>query len=148
MVTSVTNSTSGISSASSSKMSSLSPQDFLKIMLKEMQQQDPMDPVSSKDMINQISQIRDIQSSMDLSQTLKDLAVSQKLSSASALLGKEIAGLNSNGEQITGLVTSIKRDGDTVSLELDSGQTLSIDNVIAVNGAKAATPSATSTKSS
>ena len=132
MVTQVTNTNSG-TSVGSSKMTSINPQEFLKIMIKEMQQQDPMEPVSSKDLVNQLAQIRDIQSSMELSQTLKDLAISQKLSSAGILLGKEIFGKNSSGDDVTGIVTSVRREGDKVYLELDTGERLSIDDVLAVN---------------
>jgi flagellar basal-body rod modification protein FlgD len=142
MVTSVQNSSATTSTlgATSSK-NKLDPQQFLKIMLKELEQQDPMNPTSSKDLVNQMSQIQSIQSNMDLSSTLKDLALSQKLSSAGNLLGKLVTGKNSNGDDVSGIATSVKREGDKVYLELDSGNRLAVEDVLGVNNPTAATNS-------
>ena len=90
MVASISGASTGTSASTTSKISQIKPEDFLKIMLAELQQQDPFEPVASKDLIAQVGQVKDIQSSMDLSTTIKDLAVSQKLSAAGTLLGKEI----------------------------------------------------------
>jgi len=139
MVTGVENTASSGSSRTTSKVSSISSEDFLEIMIKEMQQQDPFQPMSSQDLVNQVSQIRNMQSSMDLSAVLKDLALSQKLSSAGSMIGKMVVGKNSSNENISGLVTSVKREGDKVYLELDNGQRMSVDDVISVNNAPAAT---------
>ena len=136
MVASISNASNNTSPLTKSKVSEIKPEDFLKIMLAELQQQDPFEPVTSKDLIAQVGQVKDIQSSMDLSTTLKDLAVSQKLSAAGTLLGKEITGLNSDGDKISGLVSSITREGNTIYLELDSGQRLEVGNVLTVNNPK------------
>ncbi len=133
MVSSVQGTSSGSSQQTTSKMSSIRPEEFLQIMVKELQQQDPFEPVSSKDMVTQMAQVRDIQSSMDLSTVLKDLSLSQKLSSASVLLGKTITGKNTDGKDAAGVVTSVKREGDKVYLELDSGERVSVDDVMTVN---------------
>jgi flagellar basal-body rod modification protein FlgD len=146
--TSAASSTGTAATASSrvkSKMSDLNSEDFLKIMLQELQQQDPFEPVSSKDLISQVGQIRDIQSSVDLSTTLKDLAVSQKLSAAGTFIGKEVTGLNSDGDKISGLVSSIAREDDNIYLELDTGEKLDVGNVLTVNNPKATATTDTST---
>jgi len=139
MVTGVENTSSGGSARTTSKVSTISAQDFLEIMVKEMQQQDPFQPMSSQDLVNQVAQIRNMQSSMDLSTDLKDLALSQKISSAGSMNGKVVSGKNSSSEDISGLVTSVKREGDKVYLELDNGQKMSVDDVISVNNAPAST---------
>jgi flagellar basal-body rod modification protein FlgD len=146
MVTAVQNSSTSTSTvgATSSK-NKLDPQQFIKIMLKELEQQDPLNPTSSKDLVNQMSQIQSIQSNMDLSTTLKDLALSQKLASAGNLLGKVVTGKNSNGDDVSGIATSVKREGDKVYLELDSGNQLAVEDVLGVNNPTAAT-NATSTQ--
>jgi len=139
MVTGVENTSSGGSARTTSKVSTISAQDFLEIMVKEMQQQDPFQPMSSQDLVNQVAQIRNMQSRMDLSTDLKDLALSQKISSAGSMNGKVVSGKNSSSEDISGLVTSVKREGDKVYLELDNGQKMSVDDVISVNNAPAST---------
>jgi len=132
----------------SSKLNSIKPEEFLKIMIQEMQQQDPFEPVSSKDLVNQVAQVRDIQSSLELPQTLKDLAISQKLSSAGAMIGKQVIGKDNDGYDVAGTVTAVKREGDNVFLELDNGQRLAIGNVTSVvNPPAATTPAGTTTAS-
>jgi flagellar basal-body rod modification protein FlgD len=126
-------------------MTDLNSEDFLNIMIQELQQQDPFEPVSSKDLISQVGQIRSLQSSMDLSTTLQDLAVSQKLSAAGTFIGKEVTGINSDGDKISGVVSSISREDDTIFLELDSGQKLDVGNVLTVNNPTTTTTNNTST---
>lgn len=143
-----TNSTGTAATAGSrvkSKMTDLNSEDFLNIMIQELQQQDPFEPVASKDIIAQVSQIRDLQSSTDLANTLQDLAVSQKLSAAGTFIGKEVTGITADGDKISGLVSSIAREGDSIFLQLDSGQKLDVENVLTVNNPKPTTPTDTTT---
>ncbi len=131
----------GINSASNNKnmnsgqtkgLGGMKAEDFLSIMVKELQQQDPFEPTSSKDLINQVGQVSSIQSNMELIQTLKELSLNQQLSAASSLLGKLVLGRNEDGDEVNGIVTGVKREGDKIYIELDSGQQLSIDNVLQV----------------
>ncbi len=134
MITGV-NGTTEIGNSKSGQIKGLNgmkAEDFLSIMVKELQQQDPFEPTSSKDLINQIGQVSSIQSNMELIQTLKDLSLNQKLSAASSLLGKLILGRSEDGDEVNGVVTAVKREGDKIYIELDSGQRLSIDDVLQV----------------
>lgn len=128
MINSVSGAASTSSGVSTNQMS-MKPEDFLSIMIKELQQQDPFNPTSSKDLIDQVGQVSNIQSSMELTKTLRELSMSQKLTSASSLLGKVILGRSTDGDEVSGLVTAIKKEGDGVYLELDSGERLPISNV-------------------
>ncbi|NLX05738.1 MAG: hypothetical protein GXY33_11400 [Phycisphaerae bacterium] len=109
-------------------------EDFLKIMIQELQQQDPFEPMSSKDLVNQVGQIQNIQSTMSLSETLENLSLNQSLSAASSMIGKVVVGLDGSANEVSGVVTAVKVEDRKVHLELDSGQRLSMDNVIQVNG--------------
>lgn len=122
----------GSSLTKSGSSNNISTEDFLKIMIEQLQKQDPFEPTSAKDLIDQIGHITDIQSNLSLVDTLKDLAINQKISAASALIGRLVVGINSEGEEVSGIVNSVVREGDDVFLELDSGARLSIDNIIAV----------------
>jgi flagellar basal-body rod modification protein FlgD len=140
--------TTSTTTTASSKMNTIKPEEFLKIMIQEMQQQDPFEPVSSKDLVNQVAQVRDIQSSMDLQATLKDLAISQKLAGAGTMIGKNVTGKTDQGEEVTGVVASVVREGDNVFLELSGGQRLAIGNVLKVVNPAPTTGTATTTASS
>ncbi len=132
MVTGVNGVNSAISKTIN-RMEQMKPEDFLKIMINQLQRQDPFEPTSAKDLIEQVGHVSDIQSSLVLVKTLRELAMNQKLSAASLLIGKLVVGISSEGEQISGLVTSVKREGESIFLELDSGARLSVDNVIEVH---------------
>ncbi len=124
--------------ATAEKSKGLKTEDFLKIMIEELQHQDPFEPMSSKDLVVQIGQIQGIQSSMELTATLKDLSLNQKLAAAGSILGKLVSG-NEGQIEVSGLVTAVKVEGDKVFLELDSGERLSIDNVLQIQDADAET---------
>ncbi len=134
MITGVNNVSSGQASNSGQikGLNGMKAEDFLSIMVKELQQQDPFEPTSSKDLINQIGQVSSIQSNMELIQTLKELSLNQKLSAASTLLGKLILGRSEDGDEISGIATAVKREGDKIYVELDSGQRLAVDDVLQV----------------
>lgn len=139
-VDSITGGTGATTGITSGGLNQIQSEDFLKIMIKELQQQDPFEPVSSKDLLSQVGQIRDIQSALELSETLKELAVSQKLAAGGALLGKLVLGLNSDGDEVSGVAVSIKMEAGQVILELDSGQQLPLDNVIRVTNDTESSP--------
>jgi flagellar basal-body rod modification protein FlgD len=133
MVTGVTGSSgTGSNSSNSSTSKAMNSSDFVNIMIKELQQQDPFDPVSSKDLVSQMGQIQSIQSNLTLTQTLSDLAISQKLSAAGNLIGKKITGLNTDLKNTTGTVTSVSREGNNVYLKLDTGESVSISSVTGI----------------
>lgn len=125
---------SGTAVGGARQLNEMKVEDFMKIMIKELRQQDPFEPVSSKDLLQQIGQLRDMQSAMELHDTLEALSGNQKLGAASSMLGKLVVGHSEDGEIVEGMVTSIKREGDKIFLELDSGQRLDLDDVIEVYG--------------
>jgi flagellar basal-body rod modification protein FlgD len=122
---------------STKTMDMMAPQDFLKLLITQLQSQDPFEPVKNQDLLNQISAIRELQSTMDLSSTLKAMTKQQQIVSAGALIGKTIHGLNPNMENVTGIVTSVTVSGEDVVLELDTGQQVAVKNVTKVMPAAA-----------
>ena len=127
-------SVTGASGFVAKKTKGINAEDFMKIMIKELQQQDPFEPVSSKDLLTQVGQISDLQSATELSKTLKELATNQKLGSASSLLGKVVRGVTPNGDELSGMVTAVKLEDDSIYLELDSGERLDLNYVFEVYG--------------
>ncbi len=88
---------------------------FLKLMIAELQNQDPLNPMDNAQMLQQIGQMRQIASSDKLTETLASVLLGQNVSTAGALIGKTIRGLDSKGEHVTGLVDGISiADGKPV----------------------------------
>src|ERR1044072_2317686 len=105
-----------------SKNFALKTEDFIKMMITQLQNQAPMEPAKNQERRAQMSQIGQLQSQTLLSDSLKGMVLQNSLGSAGNLIGKMVRGLNDTGDQIGGLVNSVRVDGDSVFLELDNGK--------------------------
>ena len=110
----------------------LKADDFIKMMVTQLQNQDPLQPTSNQDLLNQMSQIGQLESQTDLQSSLKTLSLQSTLGSAGNLIGKMVTGQDDRGKPMSGLVNSVKVVDGAVSLELDSGKTLSMSNVTGI----------------
>ncbi len=97
---------------------SLTSEDFIRIMFTELTNQDPGAPSDSKDLLNQISSIRGIESDLQLTERLQQIALQNEISSSGSLLGSFVRGLNESGAKVQGFVdsVSITRDGTLLNL--------------------------------
>ena len=118
----------------------MSSSDFMKVMIAQLQHQDPMNPSSSSDLLTQMSQISQLQSNQDLSTNLKGLSLQQSIGAGGNLIGKTVSGLDDGGNQVNGVVTSVKVQDKNVYLELDSGKNLQLTSITQVAIANAQTP--------
>ena len=117
----------------------LKTEDFIKMMVTQLQNQDPMEPAKNQELLAQMSQIGQLQSATSLQESLKGMVSQNQIGAAAGLIGKSVNGLDANDDPVTGLVTSVKVEGDRVSLELDNGQTLPLGRVTSIGGQAAAT---------
>lgn len=101
---------------------------FLSMMIAELQNQDPMNPMDNAQLLQQVSQIREIESNMRLTTTLESLGRAQNLASGAALIGKQIRGLNADGNEIAGVVQKVSADEKGCYLHLEEG-TVSMTNI-------------------
>ncbi|MCC7145077.1 MAG: hypothetical protein IT443_01380 [Phycisphaeraceae bacterium] len=156
MSTSAVGSSSGSVTNKISGFGNISSDQFVKILVTELRQQDPFNPQDSSKLLEQLSSLRNVESQMLLqdkltelvdtnkdSQTslidkLNSLVLQSQLSSAGQLIGREVAGKDSDNNSVSGLVTSVRVDQGVVSLELDTGKLLPFDNVTQVAQALAA----------
>ena len=116
--------------------------DFMKLLITQLQNQDPTQPMKNEELLQQVTQIGTLQSQNSLQDTMKKLVLQNQIGSAAGLIGKTVVGVNESGEQVGGLVTSIRVEDDQVKLELDNGQALPLNNVNTVaslDGAAAGT---------
>jgi len=120
--------------------SSLSSEDFIRIMFTELANQDPFQPSDSSALLDQMNSIRSIESNIQLIDRLDTLVFENKLSSAATLIGKTVEGLSDQGLRVSGTVSSVLRQGDEVTLVLDSGWRMSIDNIELIREPEPAPP--------
>lgn len=102
--------------------------DFLKLMIAELQNQDPLNPMDNSQMLQQISQIREIGATDKLSDTLTAVQLGQTLSTASALIGRQIKGLDDKNQQIEGVVDRVSIKDSKPSLHVGE-KSVSLSNV-------------------
>lgn len=106
-----------------------SSQDFLKIMFAELSKQDPLQPNDSKALLDQIGQIRSIESDLQLTRKLEDMARQNQVTVAGSLLGKFAQGKTTSGVTVSGFVDSVTTTKDGVVLNLSSGFSVAMDKL-------------------
>ena len=130
--------TSGVSPASSSSgFGDIDSGQFMKILLSEMSNQDPFKPQDSGALLEQLSSLRNIESQLSLQKQLENLVLQNGLSSAAGMIGKEIEGIDSFNDKVSGVVTSVRVESGKAILELSSGKALSIERVTAIRDVSA-----------
>lgn len=130
--TSSVSETSSTTSTVTNPKSQLTSDDFIQMMLTQLQNQDPLEPQDSSALLTQMSQIGQLQSSTELSSSLKSMVTQNQIASGGNLLGKYVEGQDDNGEKINGLVTAVRVIKDNVTLELDNGKELDMGNVTSI----------------
>jgi len=80
---------------------------FLKLLITELQNQDPLEPMSNQEILEQLGQIREIESNLQLTETLESLRLGQNIATANSMIGRLVAGLTDDGEQIAGHVDGV-----------------------------------------
>jgi flagellar basal-body rod modification protein FlgD len=121
-------SSTGKSASSTDPFSNVNVNDFLKLMITQLQNQDPTKPTDNAQIMQQLGEMQQIQSTINLNQTLQALAMGQNLSSAGSLISKTIQGLDDKGNSVNGTVTSVQIQNGTPQLVVGSS-TVSLSNV-------------------
>ncbi|MGD0389133.1 MAG: flagellar hook capping FlgD N-terminal domain-containing protein [Tepidisphaeraceae bacterium] len=134
-------------SSSTSSPNSLTANDFIKFMITELQNQDPLSPTDPNTMLQQISEIGQLQSATTMQTDLTGMVQQNQVSAASAMIGKEVQGTDANSNSITGIVSAVQITSSGVSLELNTGSTLAMNNVTAITNAPTPSTAASGTSS-
>lgn len=126
-------STTGTSSASSaSALTQISPNDFLQMLITQLQQQDPLNPTSSDQILQQISEIDNIEATTNLTSSLTSVATDQSFQTASGLIGKQVDGVDSSGNPVSGTVDSVSFSNGAASLNVGS-QTMDLSGISSIS---------------
>jgi flagellar basal-body rod modification protein FlgD len=119
----------------------LNSEDFVKMMITQLQNQDPMEPAKNEQLLAQMSQIGQLESSTKLQTSLESMVLQNSLGAAGNLIGREVQGITTFGDEtvdVTGVVTSVRVEGGSVQLELDTGHKVPLNNVVEISPASAA----------
>jgi flagellar hook assembly protein FlgD len=81
-----------------------------------------------------MSQIGQLESSTELQSTMQSVTLQTQVGSASALIGKTVTGVDSSNNTSSGVVNSVSVAGGSVSLNLDSGDTLPLTGLSSITG--------------
>jgi flagellar basal-body rod modification protein FlgD len=110
------------------KSASVSNTQFLQMMITEMKNQDPTQPVDNAQMLSQEAQFASLEQMQNLNTNLLTLMAQQNVSQATNLIGKQVAGMDANGQNVAGTVTGLSFAGgvSTLTLSLANGQTDSV----------------------
>ncbi|MGI6683984.1 MAG: flagellar hook assembly protein FlgD [Bacillota bacterium] len=117
----------------------LGKNDFLKLFVAQLSNQDPMSPLDNSDMLAQfaqfsmVEQITNMSESLDsLKETLTELYGQSIFTQGAALIGKEVVGINEEGNMINGEVSGVKWGEKDLMLKVGNSW-LNITKVSEVN---------------
>ena len=111
--------------------SKMGTQEFLKLLVTELSNQDPTSPTDTSAILSQISQIREIQSTDTLTTTLESVLFGQNFTTANWLMGRNIIGLSTDGEYITGVVDRVTLTDMEVRAHIGDS-TINLKNIVEV----------------
>jgi flagellar basal-body rod modification protein FlgD len=118
--TSYANVAAASSTSSRTTKKTLGQEDFLKLLSTQFQQQDPMKPMEDSAFIGQMAQFTSLEQSNALVKQVTGLRSDQNLLTANAYLGRSVTANDTQGNPVTGLVTSVDNDPVAgVSLTID-----------------------------
>ncbi len=111
--------------------SKMGTQEFLKLLVTELSNQDPTSPTDTSAILSQISQIREIQSTDSLTKTLESVLFGQNFTTANWLMGRNIIGLSTDGQFVTGVVDRVTLTDMEVRAHIGDS-TINLKNIVEV----------------
>jgi flagellar basal-body rod modification protein FlgD len=126
----------------------LDTDDFMKILLTELTNQDPFEPMKNQELLNQISSIQELQSNQSMADSftkitdrfdgfmgqLDTFLNREQLSSAGGMIGQMVSGTSTNGQAALGKVVAVTMDQNEILLELDTGDTVRLNDMTRLGG--------------
>jgi flagellar basal-body rod modification protein FlgD len=128
--------TDTLAKSGASSMYGLTTDDFMKLFLAQLQNQDPTKPVDDQQMLSQLSQMSQIQTLQDVEKAL----TGSQLAQSSALIGKNVTGLDVDGKAVNGVVTSVTQSTDAGLVLQVGSQYIKPDAVVKVTSPTGTNP--------
>ncbi len=92
---------------------------FLNLLVSQLKNQNPLEPMKNDEFLAQTAQFQALSEMQKLNKSMTSFMAQSQLSNASALIGKQVTALNSDGDTVTGIVSSVQLNGSDPQLEID-----------------------------
>lgn len=107
-------------------------EEFMSLLLTQLRNQNPMEPMDNNQFVSQMTQMNSLMQLEKMNNYLELMELSSRFSSASSLVGKEVKYVNKDGQELTGLVSSMRFEGNYVTLSV-GGEDVPFENVLGVS---------------
>jgi flagellar basal-body rod modification protein FlgD len=104
--------------ADQSSSGSLQREDFMMLLLTQLKHQDPLKPMDDEALMTQFTQLNSLEELQGIHKKINLLSDRDTLTEAAGLIGKTVTVSDPAGEQIHGLVTSVSRLGEDITLTI------------------------------
>lgn len=128
----------GAPSARTSGLGELGSDTFMQLMIAQLRHQDPMNPADSTQMLQQTAMFSQVEALASVNESQQELIGFQQGAMASGLVGQHVTGLDADGAEASGVVTSVRFTADGPVLDTGGADIALVD----VTEVAAATPSA------
>lgn len=125
----------------SNNSQTLMKDDFLKLFIAQLKNQDPLSPVDDSQFLAQLAQFSSLEqmsnvakSVEELNQNITMLTSQSLLVQGAAMIGKEAVGIGGDGQQVSGVISSVKWNGDNLQVSIDD-KMINLENIIEVREA-------------
>jgi len=115
---------------------------FLQLLVTQLQNQDPSNPMDTDQMVSQTTELSIMEQLESLSSTQNQSFALQMRAAASELLGQKVSYKNSDGDSVSGTVSSISFANDVPMLTVGTDQ-VSLDDLTGASSASAPAGSTT-----
>jgi flagellar basal-body rod modification protein FlgD len=119
----------------------LGKDDFMKLMMAQLKHQDPMKPMDDQAFIAQVAQFNSLDQMTKLNETITAMFGAQQLAEASGMIGKFVAAIDAEGEDVTGTVTAVSVEKGVAKLHIGNTK-IDLKQVSAVAPNEASLPTA------
>ena len=115
--------------------------DFLKLLTTQLKNQDPLSPVDDSQFLAQMAQFSALEQMSNVAQSVRELnnnmtwlASQSLLTQGAAMIGKEAVAIGEDGSQVSGTISSIRVDGNSLKV-LIGEEAVNIENILEIKQA-------------
>ena len=109
----------------------LGKDDFLQLLVTQLKNQDPLEPMKNEEFVAQLAQFNSLEQMINLNKNFESMLSLQSLSYASTFIGKSVAWLDADGNQMSGAVQEVEMN-DTGPMLNIGGELVDPNDIIAV----------------
>ncbi len=91
---------------------------FLKLLVAQLKYQDPTNPTDSSQFMAQTAQFTAVEKLEEMARLNTELLAAQRVMGASTMLGRTVSYLSATGDEVHGVVTSARLEGDKTMLRV------------------------------